>query len=128
MAANPSTAERTEPVTFTGGISKRVLRFLKAQVEDWYDDCRRLSLWEEQNLADQLKPELLSQHAQLLDELERVGRWLSSLTESPEFSDTGTAQLVSAALQDLRDRRALWHGNMDEKRRKEILHAVFNEP
>jgi len=128
MTANPSTAERPHPVTFTGGISKRVLRFLKAQVEDWYDDCRSLSLREEQNLADELTPERLTQHAQLLEELERVGRWLSSLTQSPEFPDTATAELVRTALQDLSDRRALWHGNMDEKRRKEILHAVFNEP
>jgi hypothetical protein len=59
--------------------------------------------------------------------LERVGRWLSSLTQSPEFPDAGTAELVRAALQDLRDRRALWHGNMEPNRRKEVLRTVFNE-
>ena len=31
-------------------------------------------------------------------------------------------------LQDLKDARALWHGNMTRERRQEILRAVFNEP
>ncbi len=30
-------------------------------------------------------------------------------------------------LQDLKDRRALWHGQMSESRRTEILQAVFHE-
>ena len=111
-----------------GGISRRVLRLLEAQVEDWHDVCRHLSDWEDQYLLDQPSPERLAEHVRLLEELERVGRWLSLITESPEFPDAGIAQLVAMTLQDLRDTRALWHGNMTPERRQEILRAVFDEP
>jgi hypothetical protein len=35
---------------------------------------------------------------------------------------------VADTLQDLKDARSLWHGNMTKERRQEILRAVFNEP
>jgi hypothetical protein len=117
-----------EPVGLAGGVSSRVLRLLKAQVEDWYDVCRRLSDWEDEFLLDQSAPERLAEHARLLDELERVGRWLSSATGSPDFPDRPTADLVKVTLQDLSDARSLWHGNMPQEQRREILRAIFNEP
>jgi hypothetical protein len=117
-----------EPADLAGGISKRVLRLLKAQVEDWYDVCRHLSDWEDHFLLDQPTAERLAEHARLLDELERVGRWLSLATGSPDFPDRGTAELVAMTLRDLKDGRALWHGNLTRERRQEILRAVFNEP
>ena len=70
----------------------------------------------------------LAEHARLLDELEQVGRWLGLATQSPDFPDRGTAELVAMTLQDLKDARALWHGSMTSERREEILRAVFNEP
>ncbi len=123
-AVNPSLAE---PADFAGGLSKRVLRFFKAQMEDWYDVCRRLSAWEERHLVDQPKAEQLTEHERLLDELERVGRWMSLVTQSRDFPDRATADLVAMTLQDLQDRRALWHGNVPKERREEILRAVFHE-
>lgn len=110
------------------GVSKRVLRLLKAQVEDWYDVCRQLSDWEDQHLLDQTRTERLAEHARLLDELERVGNWLSLATGSPDFPDRTTTNLVAMTLQDIKDARALWHGNMSRERRQEILRGVFNEP
>ena len=111
-----------------GGISKRVLRLLKAQVEDWYDACRHLSEWEDLCLVGQPTPERLAEHATLLEELERVGRWMSLVTRSSDFPDRSTAELVAMTLKDLQDGRALWHGNLTKERRQEILRAVFNEP
>ena len=122
------TAPAMEPVDLAGGISKRALRLLKVQVEDWYDVCRHLSDWEDQYLLDQPSPERLAEHARLLDELERVGTWMSSATGSADFPDRPTAELVGMTLQDLKDARALWHGKMARERREGILHAVFNEP
>ncbi len=117
-----------EPADLAGGISKRVLRQIKAQVEDWYDVCRHLSDWEDHFLLDEPTPQRLAEHARLLDELERVGRWMASVTSSPDFPDRGTAELVVMSLRDLKDGRALWHGDMTSERREEILRAVFNEP
>src|SRR5437867_1420882 len=110
-----------------GGISKRVLRLVKAQVEDWYDECRHLGDWEDQHLLEKPSTDALAEHARLLDELERVGAWMSLVTGSPDFPDRTTADLVTMTLQDLKDARALWHGNMTNEKRQEILGAIFNE-
>jgi hypothetical protein len=123
-----SSAAVAEPAELAGGISKRVLRLVKAQVEDWYDVCRGLSDWEDQHLLDQPGPERLAEHARSLDELERVGHWLSLTTGSSDFPDRVTADLVAMTLQDLKDARSLWHGTLTKERREEILRAVFNEP
>ena len=123
--ATPSAA-CAEPADLAGGVSKRVLRLLKAQVEDWYDVCRQLSDWEDHFLVDQASSDRLAEHARLLDELERVGRWMSLVTSSPDFPDPATAQLVEMTLRDMEDARALWHGNLTKERRQEILRAVFN--
>ncbi|PWU10784.1 MAG: hypothetical protein C5B50_24780 [Verrucomicrobia bacterium] len=69
----------------------------------------------------------MTQHTRLLDELEQVGRWLASATAHPDFPDRETAELVKMTLQDLKDARSLWHGNLSQERRDEILRAVFNE-
>ena len=118
----------TEPGVLSGGLAARQVRYFKAQVEDWYDECRRLSDWEDQHLIDTPAPDRLVEHARLLDELERVGCWLSRTVQSPDFPDQLTAELVAMILQDLKDCRALWHGpKMSEERRAEILKACFNE-
>ena len=122
------TAPAMESADLAGGISRRALRLLKAQVEDWHDECRRLSDWEDQRLLDHPSPERLAEHARLLDELERVGTWLSLATGTSDFPDRPTTELVAMTLQDLKDARAIWHGNMTSESHQEILHAVFNEP
>ncbi len=119
-AANPSIAP--------GGLAARQVRYFKAQVEDWYDECRHLADWEDQNLLDDPAPERLVEHTRRLDELERVGLWLSRTVQSPDFPDPATAELVTLSLQDLKDCRALWHGpKMSEARRAEILNACFHK-
>jgi len=117
-----------DSVDLAGGISQRVLRLLKVQVEDWYDVCRHLSDWEDEHLLDHPSAERLAQHAQLLDELERVGTWMALASGSSDFPDRATAELVNLTLRDLKDARALWHGSLPRERRQEILCAVFSEP
>jgi hypothetical protein len=111
----------------TAGVSRRALRLIKAQVEDWHDVCRRLPDWEDEFLVGQATAERLAEHASLLDELDRVGRWLSSATGSPDFPDPETANWVRLTLQDLEDTRSLWHGNTSKEQRQEIRRAIFNE-
>lgn len=109
-------------------LATRTARHLRTQVEDWYDECRSLPQWEDENLIDEPTPERLAEHARLVDELERVGRWLALATQSADFPDQPTAELVVLALQDLADCRAMWHGrSLSEARRAEILKACLNE-
>ncbi len=127
MATDALTESLADPANLARGLSKRLLRYFKAQAEDWYDVCRDLSAWEDRHLIDRSTPQRLAEHAHLLDELEQAGRWLSLATQSPDFPDRATAELVALTMQDLRDRRALWHGPVTQEHRKEILRTVFNE-
>ena len=77
---------------------------------------------------DTAKAEYLAEHERLLDELEQIGRWMSLVSQSGDFPDRATADLVAMTLQELRDRRSLWHGNVPKERREEILRTVFHEP
>jgi hypothetical protein len=128
MTTSALETSASDSADLSGSISKRMLRYLKAQVEDWYDVCRGLTSWEERHLLGEPTAEILADHARILDELERVGHWLSLPTQSPDFPDRATAELVQMTLQDLKDRRALWHGTVPAERRKEILRSIFNEP
>jgi hypothetical protein len=127
MTTDTLTTLLDERADLAGGFSKRVLRVFKTQVEDWQDVCCRVSEWENRHLLDAPTPQKLSEHSDILDELERWGRWFSLATQGRDFPDRPTAELVVMTLQDLKDRRALWHGKLKPKQREEILHAVFNE-
>jgi hypothetical protein len=59
--------------------------------------------------------------------LEKVGRWMSLVTQNRDSPDRATADLVAMTFQDFHDRRARWHGNVPKERREEILRAVFDE-
>lgn len=128
MPANDLTLSSAEPTDLGSGLVTRLVRYFKAQVEDWYDVCRHLSAWEERYLLDQPTPERLAEHARLLDELEHVGRWLARATQSPDFPDRATAELVAMTVQDLKDRRSLWHGSMKQEQREAMLRDIFHEP
>ena len=127
MPANTLTEPVVELADEATGVSRRLVRQFKAQVEDWYDVCRGVSDWEDRYLVDDTTEDRLREHTRILDDLEQVGQWLSLATRSPDFPDRTTADLVVMALQDLKDRRALWHGKMTPQQREEVLRTVFNE-
>jgi len=128
MAAETVTARDAQTRSAPAGVATRLVRYFKVQVEDWYDECRQLTAWEDEHLLEDPKPASLAEHARLLDELERAGRWLFQTTHSSDFPDRPTAELVSMTLQDLKDRRAMWHNSqLSEKQKAEILKTCFNE-
>jgi len=49
---------------------------------------------------------------------------LITVTEDREFQDRQFAELIAGTMQDLRDRRALWHGSMTPAQREQVLHAA----
>jgi hypothetical protein len=128
MTAGASTAALAASRNAANRLAVRAARHLKTQVEDWHDECRYLADWEDEHLVDDPTPERLAEHARLLDELERIGRWLALATQSADFPDRPTAELVTLTFRSLADCRAMWHGkDLNEKQRAEILKACFNE-
>ncbi len=112
---------------FVDGLQHRLLRQFKVRAADWQDTCRELANWEDGYLVEARSPERLAEHAAMLDELERVGGWLAAAANQPGFHDLETAAQIQLTLQDLRDSRAMWHGQVSEARRREILRDCFNE-
>jgi hypothetical protein len=127
MAANVLTPSPPEPLDVAGGLSQRFLRSFKTQVDNWYDVCRLLSLWEERRLVDEPTPEDFKEHARILEEVERTGWRMSLVTQNSDFPDRATVELVAMTMQDLADRRALWHGSMTPGQREKVLTTVFDE-
>jgi hypothetical protein len=127
MATNVLAPSQAEPLDVAGGLSQRFLRSFMAQVDDWGDVCRRLSLWEERRLVDEPTTEDFSEHARILDELERTGRWVALVTQNADFPDAAAAELVAMTLKDIADRRALWHGTMTPEQREKVLTSIFDE-
>lgn len=128
MATETLTASLGESADLAGALTQRLARYFKVQVEDWCDVCRRSVALEERHLTDRPTPDVMDEHGRLLDELERVGKFLAQAMQTAGFSDRVMAELVTMTLQDLSDRRALWHGKLQPEQREGILRAVFNEP
>jgi hypothetical protein len=128
MSATPGAIRSETSAGFVTNLQHRLLRQFKVQVADWQDTCRDLAAWEDRYLVESRAPERLAEHSALLDELERVGRWLASAGSESGLGDSESAQQIQLTLQDLLDSRALWHGQVSEARRREILRDCFNEP
>ena len=129
MTAGTFAAPLTAPKGSSHRLAAHTIRQFRAQVEDWHDECRALSEWEDQHLLDSPPPDKLAEHAGMIDELERVGRWFSSAMQSADFPDRATAELVAMTLRDLADARAMWHGTeFSEEENEHILKVCFNEP
>ena len=124
----PASSRLARLLIKTSAQSGTASTLFEAQVADWHEGCRSLTDWEDEHLLDHPTPQRLAEHARMLDELERVGTWMSRVSAGPDFPDRRTAKLVALTLRDLKDARALWHGDMPTERRREILRAVFNEP
>jgi hypothetical protein len=110
-----------------GGLQHRLARQFTVQVADWQDTCREMAAWEDAHLVDAPAPSRLAEHAAMLDELERVGQWLAQASGHQGFAEAATIEQIRLTLQDLRDGRAMWHGQTSEPRRRELLRDCFNE-
>ena len=127
MNTAPDMVQAPTGTGFVGNLQQRFARQFKVQVADWQDTCRELAAWEDRFLVESPPGERLLEHAAMLDELERVGRWLAATGKQPDFEDPETTGQIQLTLQDLRDSRAMWHGQVVEPRRREILRDCFRE-
>lgn len=127
MTSATDTLQPQSGPSFVGGLQHRLRRQFKVQVADWQDTCRELAAWEDQHLIESQSADRLAEHAAMLEELERVGRWLLATADEPGFEDPAMTEQIQLMLQDLRDSRAMWHSRVSETRKQGILRDCFHE-
>jgi hypothetical protein len=108
-------------------MEAHILQEFAAGVAAWGRSVTALSNWEHDHLLDSPRPELLAAHRKTVERLVRFGRFLTLITEHPEFHDAKLKGSVAATLQTLSDKIPLWHGTMPAYEADAILKAAFPE-
>lgn len=125
IAAAPAPARETGPFD---DFESRLLQRFQAAVEEWDGACSILGPWEARHLAQQpSQPSeaTSARHQQFVKELLSWGEMVGAATGHPDFPDRSLASRVQARLVHLRDKLALWHGEMSEPEAERILAAAF---
>jgi len=119
----------TEPlpleVVQLGNFQARIMRSLRAAIEDWDEVCSALGAWEALHLTSDEPGPAADQHRVWVRQLLDWGQLLRALTEQPGFPDPGLAARTNARLRHLQDKLAVWHGEMTPEREEQILRAAF---
>lgn len=92
-----------------GRIQRRWLASFADAVEEWSALVSTLSRWEDDNLLDDPKPELLAEHKVALERFLAFGAFLSLATDRENFPDRRIADMVSATQTVLKDKVRMWH-------------------
>ena len=113
------------PTGLVGNFEARMLRNFRATVEDWEEVCSSLGPWERTNLAGQPSEAATKQHLEWVTELLAWGELVKQSLAHPSFPDPALVTRIDARLRHLRDKLALWHGQMDSAEEERILKAAF---
>ncbi len=122
IAAAPALARESGPF---GDFESRLLQRFQAAMEGWDGACSTLGPWEARHLAQEPSEAALARHQQLVKELLSWGEMVGAATGHPDFPDRVISNRVQARLSHLRDKLALWHGEMSEPEAERILAAAF---
>ena|SRR5437867_4374741 len=108
-------------------LEKRLLAEFATDSEEWSRYVSALCAWEDSHLLENPTPEDLAEHKTTVERMLRFGRFLSMLSEHPDFPDRDTAEMVAATLRTLEDKLRMWHGSskMTEAESDRILSACF---
>jgi len=108
-----------------GNFEARMMRNVRAAVEDWDEVCSALGAWEAQYLTRSDSGGAKDRHRAWVMELLSWGRFLRQMTADSEFPDRTLAARVSARLRHLEDKLALWHREMTPADEERILRTAF---
>jgi hypothetical protein len=108
-----------------GNFEARIIRNLRAAVEDWDEVCSALGAWETQHLTSDNTGSAQEQHRVWVTKLLSWGRLMQRLTEHSGFSDQAVAARVHARLRHLQDKLDLWHREMAPGEEERIVQAAF---
>ncbi len=109
-----------------GNFEMRIMRNLRAAVDDWDEVCSALGQWEAEHLIRDEFDSAKERHRSWVTKLISWGQLMQQLTEHPDFADHAIAARVKKRLRHLEDKRALWHGQMTSEEEDRILQAAFS--
>jgi hypothetical protein len=111
-----------------GSFEARIMRNLRAAVEDWDEVCSALGAWEREHLTGDNAGSARQQHRVWVTKLLEWGRLMQRVSEHSGFSDQAVATRVRARIRHLEDKLALWHREITSTEEERILQAAFREP
>lgn len=108
-----------------GGLEKRLLASFAAAAEEWSELASALTDWEDEHLLDDPAPEMLNRHKATNLQLINLGKILSAASSHPEFSNPRLSRMISATQQMLQDKLIMWHTELPEENREQIIRSCF---
>ncbi len=99
-----------EMPTVLGRLQNRLLSTSREIAEDLAGILPQLTAWEDSHLLDNPTPERLREHKEILDQCLVLGWMLERAAEQPDFPDRRLAEMIKGAVEILRDKKAMWHG------------------
>jgi hypothetical protein len=108
-------------------LESHILHEFAEAVAAWGESVTALSRWEDEKLLDDPSPESLDAHRRMVERLIDFGRFLSLITQHPDFPVATVRENVSATLQTLRDKLPLWHSSVPKDKAEALLKAAFPE-
>jgi len=121
----PATEPLPPEVGQLGNFEARMVRTLRAAVEDWDEVCSSLGTWEAQHLTRDDPNPARKQHEVWVRELVSWGHLMQRLTEHSGFPEPALAVRVNARLLHLQDKLSLWHRDMTPAEEDRILRTAF---
>jgi hypothetical protein len=109
-----------------GNFEARMLRNFRASVDDWDEVCSALGAWEAQHLASGGSSAAVEHHRVWVGELLSWGQHLQRVTADSGFPDQALNVRINRRLRHIRDKLALWHGDMTPAEEARILEAAFS--
>lgn len=108
-----------------GNFEARMVRTLRAAVEDWDEVCSSLGAWESRQLVCDDPSSAKKQHEIWVTEMLSWGQLMQHVTEYPGFPDRTLAARVNARMRHLQDKLALWHREMTPAEEDRILRTAL---
>ena len=108
-----------------GNFEARMLRNFRAALEDWDEVCSALGRWEAEYLTEGDSGISMEVHHKWLGELLAWGELVLQTTQHTRFPQPALAARVTQRMVHLRDKLALWHGEMSPQEEDRIVQSAF---
>ena len=109
-------------------VERGVVRDFAGRVGEWAGVLALLTKFEDEEMLDNPRPEVLAGHKKALKRMLFFGSIIRMTSAHPDYPDKATALVVESTLRAARDKLAMWHGeSLGEGEAEAILQKAFSE-